>query len=155
MIVFCVANPCIPIEVYHHFRGTFYTEDGGSRFIWNVSKQLWIYRVSRGIVLEMEVPKLFSMLFQVGRNFYNMITKQFPLLEDVCTLLNVECNDKLLKKCTCIKKLMLPSQKLEDKQAVRILYDIIVMRKYQNSSPWSDGTRAPPWSSCSTDVRKP
>jgi hypothetical protein len=64
-----------------------------------------------------------------------MITKLFPLLEDILTLLNVECNDKLLMKYTCLKKLMLPSQKREDKQAIRILFDIIVMRKVPGQFP--------------------
>jgi hypothetical protein len=63
----------IPIEDYHHFRGTFCTEDGGTGFLQNISMQLWVYLLSRGIVPQMKMPKLSSMLFQVERNSFTFI----------------------------------------------------------------------------------
>jgi hypothetical protein len=49
-------------------------------------------------------------------------------MEDSFTLLNVEWNVKHLMKRTCIKKLILPSQKLKVKQVIRILFDMSVLR---------------------------
>jgi hypothetical protein len=71
--MFCVTTPCRPIGGYHHFRVAFYTEDGGNRILQNISMQLWDYIVSRGVVLEMKVPRLSSMLFQVERSWYNSL----------------------------------------------------------------------------------
>jgi hypothetical protein len=73
---------------------------------------------SRRVVLKMKVTRRSDKRSQVERSDIKHDMKPFSLSEENFTLLNAEMNDRKLMKRAYIKKLMLPYQKSEIKQAI-------------------------------------